>query len=82
MIDEQRLAELPTYSRMAWSSRPVWDRRPPMGQRCRSSHGYGCGSSSSLLTLVDPVILGTMLTRWRDRIPGRLTVPSPGRKSL
>jgi hypothetical protein len=33
MIDEQRLAELPTYSRMAWSSRPVWDRRPTATQR-------------------------------------------------
>ena len=33
MNDEQRLAELPTCSRMAWSSRPVWDRRPSMGQR-------------------------------------------------
>lgn len=33
MNDEQRLAELPTYSRMAWSSRPVWDRRPAVGQR-------------------------------------------------
>ena len=33
MIDEQRLAELPTYSRMAWSSRPIWDRRPAAVQR-------------------------------------------------
>lgn len=33
MTDEQRLAELPTYSRMAWSSRPVWDRRPAEIQR-------------------------------------------------
>lgn len=27
MIDVERLNELPTYSRMAWSTRPVWDRR-------------------------------------------------------
>jgi hypothetical protein len=33
MNNEQRLAELPTCSRMAWSSRPVWDRRPAVGQR-------------------------------------------------
>ena len=33
MKDEQRLAELPTYSRMAWSSRPIWDRRPVESQR-------------------------------------------------
>jgi len=33
MKDEQRLAELPTYSRMAWSARPVWDRRPTGNQR-------------------------------------------------
>jgi len=33
MTDEQRLSELPTYSRMAWSSRPVWDRRPAETQR-------------------------------------------------
>jgi hypothetical protein len=33
MIDEQRLAELPPYTRMAWSSRPVWDRRPAAVQR-------------------------------------------------
>ena len=33
MIDEQRFAELPTYSRMAWSARPVWDRRPTGNQR-------------------------------------------------
>ena len=33
MNDEQRLAELPSCSRMAWSSRPVWDRRPAVGQR-------------------------------------------------
>ena len=29
MSDAERLAELPTQSRMAWSSRSVWDRRPP-----------------------------------------------------
>ena len=33
MNDEQRRAELPTCSRMAWSSRPVWDRRAAVGQR-------------------------------------------------
>lgn len=33
MIDEQRFAELPTHSRMAWSSRPVWDRRTTKNQR-------------------------------------------------
>lgn len=33
MNDEQRFAELPSYSRMAWSSRPVWNRRPPVGER-------------------------------------------------
>ena len=33
MIDEQRLAELPTYSSMAWSARPVWNRRPTGNQR-------------------------------------------------
>jgi hypothetical protein len=33
MNDEQRFAELPSHSRMAWSSRPVWDRRPPVGER-------------------------------------------------
>ena len=33
MTDEQRFAELPSYSRMAWSSRPVWNRRPPLGER-------------------------------------------------
>ena len=33
MTDEQRFAELPSYSRMAWSSRPVWNRRPPVGER-------------------------------------------------
>ena len=27
MIDVERLNELPTYTRMAWSTRPMWDRR-------------------------------------------------------
>ena len=56
MNDEQRLAELPTCSPMAWSSRPVWDRRPVAGQRRNRrphmgvarrhrSHGGGCRSS-------------------------------------
>lgn len=39
MTDEQRFAELPSYSRMAWSSRPVWNRRPPVGER-RDSRTY------------------------------------------
>ena len=29
MSDAKRLAELPTQTRMAWSSRSMWDRRPP-----------------------------------------------------
>ena len=33
MINEQRFAELPTHSRMAWSTRPVWDRRPVESKR-------------------------------------------------
>ena len=33
MIDEQRLSDLPSFSRMAWSSRPVWDRRAAVGKR-------------------------------------------------
>ena len=32
MTDERRFTELPSYSRMAWSSRPVWNRRPPVGE--------------------------------------------------
>ncbi len=56
MIDEQRFAELPTYSRMAWSARPVWDRRPTGNQRRdrradlgvarhHRSHNGGCRNS-------------------------------------
>ena len=41
MSDAQRLAELPTYSRMAWSARPVWDRRAP--QRDGQSHQSSLG---------------------------------------
>ena len=37
MNDEQRFCELPTYSRMAWSARPVWDRRP-IGRQRRNRH--------------------------------------------
>jgi hypothetical protein len=33
MNDERKLAELPTHSRMAWSSRSVWDRRTPVDRR-------------------------------------------------
>ena len=33
MFDEERLLELPTQSRIAWSARPVWDRKPPVGGR-------------------------------------------------
>ena len=29
MCNAEQLAELPTRSRMAWSSRSVWDRRAP-----------------------------------------------------
>jgi len=60
MTDEQRLAELPTYSRMAWSARPVWDRRPAESQRRNHrpdlggarrhrSHGGGGRSSRDLV---------------------------------
>ena len=61
MIDEQRFAaELPTYSRMAWSSRPIWDRRPTESQRRNRrpdlgvarrhhSHDGGRGSSRDLV---------------------------------
>lgn len=31
MNDVERLNELPNYSRMAWSTRPVWDRRAAGG---------------------------------------------------
>ena len=41
MTDEQRFAELPSYSRMAWSSRPVWNRRPPVGVRRDSRSHLG-----------------------------------------
>ena len=41
MTDEQRFAELPSYSRMAWSSRPVWNRRPPVGERRDSRSHLG-----------------------------------------
>ena len=43
MNDEQRLAELPTYSRMAWSSRPVWDRRTTKNQRRNYRPDLGVG---------------------------------------
>jgi len=33
MFDEERFLELPTQSRIAWSARPVWDRKPPVGGR-------------------------------------------------
>jgi hypothetical protein len=33
MFDEERLLELPTQSSIAWSARPVWDRKPPVGGR-------------------------------------------------
>ena len=33
MFDEERFLELPTRSRIAWSARPVWDRKPPVGGR-------------------------------------------------
>jgi hypothetical protein len=29
----EQLAELPTQTSMAWSARPVWDRRPALGDR-------------------------------------------------
>ena len=29
----EQLAELPTQTSMAWSARPVWDRRPAVGDR-------------------------------------------------
>jgi hypothetical protein len=43
MTNEQRLAELPTYSCMAWSSRPVWDRRPPVDKRRNHRQDLGVG---------------------------------------
>jgi len=60
MIDEQRFAELPTYSRMAWSARSAWDRRPVESQRRNHrpdlggarrhrSHDGGHGSSRDLV---------------------------------
>ena len=36
MCDVEQLSELSARSRMAWSTRPVWDRRAPNHQR-RSS---------------------------------------------
>ena len=33
MFDEERFLELPTESRIAWSARSVWDRKPPVGGR-------------------------------------------------
>ena len=36
MSDVERFTELSTRSRMAWSSRSVWDRRPPQ----RRDHSY------------------------------------------
>lgn len=39
MFDEERFLELPNQSRIAWSARPVWDRKPPMGgRRNRPAH--------------------------------------------
>lgn len=39
MINEERFLELSNRSRTAWSARPVWDRRPPMGgRRHRPAH--------------------------------------------
>ena len=39
MFDEERFLELPTQSRIAWSARPVWDRKPPVGgRRNRPAH--------------------------------------------
>lgn len=63
MFDEERLLELPTQSRIAWSARPVWDRKPPVGGRgnrqtylgftsrhhaCRISNHVGYNSHHSL----------------------------------
>lgn len=33
MRDVEQLSELPARSRMAWSTRPVWDRRAPNHKR-------------------------------------------------
>ncbi len=33
MFDEERFLELSNQSRIAWSARPVWDRKPPLGGR-------------------------------------------------
>ena len=41
MSDAERFTELTTWSRMAWSSRSVWDRRPP--QRRDHSHQSDLG---------------------------------------
>lgn len=63
MFDEERFLELPTQSRIAWSARPVWDRKPPVGGRrnrptnldfvsrnhaCRISNHGGYNSHHSL----------------------------------
>ena len=63
MFDEERFLELPTQSRIAWSARPVWDRKPPVGGRrnrptnldfvsrhhaCRISNHVGYNSHHSL----------------------------------
>lgn len=63
MFDEERFLELPTQSRIAWSARPVWDRKPPVGRRgnrqtylaiasrhhaCRSGNHGGYNSRHSL----------------------------------
>ena len=51
MSDAERFTELSTRSRMAWSSRSVWDRRPPqrrdhsnqsdLGRAGRGGNRYG-----------------------------------------
>ena len=41
MIDEERFLELSNRSRTAWSARPVWDRRPPVGGRRHRSAYLG-----------------------------------------
>ncbi len=41
MSDAERFTELPTRSRMAWSSRSVWDRRPPQRRDHSSQSDLG-----------------------------------------
>ena len=41
MRNAEQFIELPARSRMAWSSRPVWDRRAPIRRGRRDSSDLG-----------------------------------------